>query len=131
MARALATEASDSDATLRLCLAAADVLESPAFLSDQQVSVPTPQTRRQVALVIENQTARTARDLETAARTAARRRLYALGDVVLVPPGEEPARASARAQKGGLAQYRVELRIEETLGAPGEALLGAPCRLDS
>jgi len=116
----LTTEASESDATLRLCLAPADVVESPAFLSDQQVSVPTPQTRRQVALAIDNQTARTARDVETAVHTAARRRLYGLGDVVLVPPSEEPARSSARAQKGGLAQYRVELRIEETLGAPGE-----------
>ena len=116
----LATEASESDATLRLCLASADVLESPAFLSDQQVSVPKAQTRRQVTLAIDNQTARPAREVETAVRTAARRRLYALGDVVMVPPGEEPARATARAQKAGLAQYRVELRLEETLGAPGE-----------
>jgi hypothetical protein len=116
----LATEASESDATLRLCLAPGDVVESPAFLTDQQASAPTPQTRRQVALAIDNQTARPAREVETAVRTAARRRLFALGDVVLVPPGEEPARSTARAQKNGLAQYRVELRIEETLGAPGE-----------
>ncbi len=116
----LATEASESDAAVRLCLAPGDVVESPAFLTDQQVSAPTPQTRRQVALAIDNQTARPAREIETAVRTAARRRLYALGDVLLVPPGEETARSTARAQKSGLAQYRVELRIEETLGAPGE-----------
>jgi hypothetical protein len=116
----LATEANASDGTLRLCLAPAEVVESPAFLSDQQVSVPTAQTRRQVALAIDNQTARPPREIEAAVRTAARRRLYALGDVVLVPPGEEPARALARAQKAALAQYRVELRVEETLGAPGE-----------
>ncbi len=116
----LATEANASDATLRLCLAPAEMVESPAFLSDQQVSVPTAQTRRQVVLAIDNQTARPPREVEAAVRTAARRRLYALGDVVLVPPGEEPARALARAQKAALAQYRVELRVEETLGAPGE-----------
>jgi len=116
----LATEANASDATLRLCLASGDVIESPAFLSDQQASVPTPQTRRQVALAIDNQTARPAREVEAAVRTAARRRLYALGDLVIAPPGEEPARTNARAKKGGLAQYRVELRVEETLGAPGE-----------
>lgn len=121
--RLLATEASDSDATLRLCLAPGDVVESPAFLSDQQVSAPTPETRRQVALAIDNQTARPAPEVETAVRTAARRRLYALGDVVLVAPGEEPARSTARARKAALAQYRVELRVEETLGAPGEMTL--------
>jgi hypothetical protein len=116
----LAPGTHEADATLRLCVAPADVVESPAFLSDQQVSVPTSQTRRQVTLAIDNQTGRTAREVEAAVRTAARRRLYALGDVVLVPPGEETARSLARAQKSGLTQYRVELRIEETLGAPGE-----------
>ena len=116
----LAAGTDESEATLRLCLAPADLVESPAFLTDQQVAVPTPQTRRQVALAIDNQTARAARDVEAAVRTAARRRLYALGDVVLVPPGEEAARSLARAQKGSLAQYRVELRVEETRGAPGE-----------
>jgi len=116
----LATEANPSDATLRLCLAPADLIESPAFLSDQQVSVPSAQTRRQVALAIDNQSARPAREVEAVVRAAARRRLYALGDVVLVLPGEEPARSLARAQKAGLAQYRVELRLEETVGAPGE-----------
>ncbi len=112
--------AREPDATVRLCLAPGDVIESPAFLSDQQVALPTAQTRRQVALAIDNQTARAARDVEAAVHTAARRRLYALGDVVLIPPGEEPARSLARAQKANLAQYRVELRVEETMGAPGE-----------
>jgi hypothetical protein len=116
----LATEANASDATLRLCLAPGDLIESPAFLSDQQVSVPTAQTRRQVTLAIDNQSARPAREVEAAVRAAARRRLYALGDVVIAPPGEEPARSATRAQKARLAQYRVELRVEETLGAPGQ-----------
>ncbi len=116
----LATEANPSDTTLRLCLAPADVVESPAFLSDEHVSVPSAQTRRQVVIAIDNQTARAAHEVEAAVRTAARRRLYALGDLVLVPPGEEPARAAARAKKAGLAQYRVEMRVQETLGAPGE-----------
>jgi hypothetical protein len=104
------------ESTLRLCLAPGDLLESAAFLSDQQVAVVKPGTRRQVAVHIENRTARSTKEIEGIVRSAARRRFYALGDVVLIPPGEDPAISRASAAHHGLAQYVAEVRVEEALG---------------
>lgn len=108
------------DSALRFCIAAANLVESPAFLSDQQVAVITPKTRRQIALRIENHTQRPDAEIDIATRTAARRRLFALGDLVLVPPGEDEAMSASRATRNGLGRYTVKVSLDETLGAPGE-----------
>ena len=114
-----APQARGPGASLRLCFAVAELIESPAFLSDQQVSLPNARTRRQVAIKIDNHTTRADGLIDSAVRTAARRRLYALGDVVLVPPREESARSVARAQKLGLKSYLVSVRVEEVTSDGG------------
>jgi hypothetical protein len=114
--RALAGPGGGHESALRLCVAPADLLESTAFLSDQQVAVVKPGTRRQVALRVDNRTSHPTHEIEAEVRTAARRRLYALGDVLLIPPGEDPEVSRARAERHHLTGYVAEVRIEETLG---------------